>query len=95
MNDPDAGRWLLSTACPVRRRVWNLQSPVRGRVLAHCWALRNQAPPLTFGSVGLNLQCLLGPDTFVVEGRGGRVVCELDSGREHLPMPLHQEVSDF
>ena len=64
MNDPDAGRWLLSTACPVRRRVWNLQSPVRGRVLAHCWALRNQAPPLTFGSVGLNLQCLLGPDTF-------------------------------
>ena len=30
-----------------------------------------------------------------VEGRGGRVVCELDSGREHLPMPLHQEVSDF
>lgn len=56
-----------------------------GGEVAHCWALRDQTP------LGL-----LGPDTSCgVDGRGGLVVCELDSGREHLPMPLHQEVSDF
>ena len=61
---------------------WNLGVSGVGWVLAHCWALRNQAAALCEWWVffwPLRTACPGG-----VGGRGGRGSCELDSGREHL-----------
>ena len=81
--------------------VWNLGRVVVGEVVAHCWALRNQAAPgPTLGGVALlwwGCPALVGwgcwflvvsfaavcPGGWVV-GVGGRAVCEVNSGREHL-----------
>ena len=69
--------------------VWNLGGAWwGGRVLARCWALRNQARGPEFG-VGLFFLCLLSlfrRRCVGGVGVGGWGVWSLDSGREHLAM---------
>ncbi len=84
MKDRLVDGGLLSTA-PVRFRlvgVWNLEAGCRRVVLAHCWALGNHTP--VSGCPSGQLSSGTGW-RFASVGSGGLGVCELDSGREHLP----------
>ena len=69
--------------------VWNLGEWGVGDGLAHCWALRNQAQAMDEHSPGLMLflcASFAAGAPMGAGGVGGRVVCHLNSGREHLAM---------
>jgi hypothetical protein len=88
MNGPGVGRCLLSTVVPACWSAWNLGVPVRGGVFGTLLGFEESEPwpSLWGGLLVLGLRCLFGPvvHLWVGLGCGGRVVCELDSGREHL-----------
>jgi len=67
-------------------RAWNLERPELGSEVTHCWALRNQPsgnPPLS------------GTARQLTTGFDGHEPSELDSGREHLAIRIHQSWSLF
>jgi hypothetical protein len=75
-------RWplLFSTICRFVRWVWNLGEWLVG------WGVDTLLSPEASAPVGVGFSGLLGLVCCRVRwvGSGGRVVCELDSGREHL-----------
>jgi hypothetical protein len=70
-----------------------------GVVMAHCWALRDQAriAPVTGRCGGWFFWCPLCPGRpwWGGWGVGGLAPCDLNSGREHLVADLHQDPSQI